>query len=147
VTVNGIRPGPVYAAVEDEEPVLEGYGESISETESGYAEIAEVIHNFRNDTTRLTATNSGSDVFPWGKQKYQDYIEHFVSLSDPSQASVKSEYSTEVELTDRLLRWTGLLDFSSDRDNFYYQYTRRLEQDGKTIREKHWQKVIPRDHN
>jgi hypothetical protein len=40
-----------------------------------------------------------------------------------------------------------LFDFTSDAGFFYYRYTRRLEQDGQIIREKHWEEAIPRDFN
>ncbi|HLF30842.1 MAG TPA: CocE/NonD family hydrolase [Xanthomonadales bacterium] len=138
---------PEFAAPVGTDPSPAGFGGSTAETVSGYAEISEVVHDFRRDTTRLTATNSGSTVYPWGKEYFRDYLEHHVSVANPGQAGVKSEYSNQVEVNGRVLKWTGLLEFSSDVENFYYRYTRRLQQDGETIREKHWEEVIPRDFN
>jgi hypothetical protein len=129
------------------DPSPPGFGESTAETESGYAEIAEVVHDFRKDTTRLIATNSGSTAYPWGSERYSDCLQHSVTVSDPAKAAVKSEYSNEVTLDDRVLKWTGFFEFSSDAGFFYYRYTRRLEQDGKIIREKSWEETIPRDFN
>jgi hypothetical protein len=40
----------------------------------------------------------------------------------------------------------GDLSFTSDRENFYYTYTRRALENGKLIREKTWKETIPRDH-
>jgi len=68
-------------------------------------------------------------------------------VSNPASARVRSEYSNQVELEDRVLKWTGVLDFSSDAENFYYDYTRILERNGEVIREKNWNEVIPRDFN
>ncbi len=138
---------PEFAPVRGEDPSPEGFGESTAETASGYAEIAEITHDFRTNSTRLSATNSGSTEYPWGLERYSDFLQHQVAVNDPSRASVNSEYSTEVRLEDRLLKWTGLLEFSSDAENFHYRYTRRLEENGEVLREKHWNEVIPRDFN
>jgi hypothetical protein len=35
--------------------------------------------------------------------------------------------------------------FSSDRENFRYQGTRKLWENGKLLREKSWDRSIPRD--
>ncbi|MSQ97677.1 MAG: CocE/NonD family hydrolase [Xanthomonadales bacterium] len=140
-------PPPVFTQEPTVDPSPPGFGESTAETESGYAEISKVTHDFRADTTRLLATNSGTTAYPWGSEHYSDYLEHFVSVVDPAHAGVNSEYSNEVVLDGRVLKWTGLFEFTSDTGFFYYRYTRRLEQDGKTIREKHWEEAIPRDFN
>ncbi|HMB60475.1 MAG TPA: CocE/NonD family hydrolase [Xanthomonadales bacterium] len=138
---------PDFPQALGDDPVPEGFGESVAETVSGYAEIREVTHDFRENTTRLTATNSGSTEYPWGKENFNDWLEHFVSVSNPASARVRSEYSNQVELKDRVLKWTGVLEFSSDAENFYYDYTRILERNGEVIRKKSWNEVIPRDFN
>jgi hypothetical protein len=59
---------------------------------------------------------------------------------------VRGEYSTEVKTTSgRLLRWESVVVFSSDRESFRYQGTRRVLENGKLVREKSWDKTIPRD--
>jgi hypothetical protein len=55
------------------------------------------------------------------------------------------KHRTEVELPGRKLVWDAELSFRSDRDNFHYSYRRRLTENGKTLREKTWTRVIPRD--
>jgi hypothetical protein len=55
-------------------------------------------------------------------------------------------HEIEVILPDRLLLWQAELDFSSDRENFYYRYTRRLHENGEVLREKSWSETIPRDY-
>jgi hypothetical protein len=51
----------------------------------------------------------------------------------------------ETELEGRMLLWEADLSFKSDLDNFYYQYSRRLSENGKKLREKSWTETIPRD--
>jgi len=50
-----------------------------------------------------------------------------------------------VQIDGRNLVWQGVLDFRSDRDNFYYTYTRRLFEGDQLIREKTWKETIARD--
>jgi hypothetical protein len=51
----------------------------------------------------------------------------------------------EVTLPNRTLVWEAELSFTSDRENFYYSYQRRLLENGKLLREKRWTDTIPRD--
>jgi len=55
-------------------------------------------------------------------------------------------HRTEVQLEGSSLLWEGRLSFSSDRENFYYQYSRKISENGETLREKSWQETILRDH-
>jgi hypothetical protein len=130
----------------EKSPKLEGYRSLPSETVSDYAEIKQVLRDERKRTTSVTATNSGGAEYPWGTMHYTEEIVHKASDDQPEAASVTSIYTITAELSDRTLKWEGLLDFSSDRDNFYYRYTRRLLQNGALLREKHWNEKIPRDH-
>jgi hypothetical protein len=52
----------------------------------------------------------------------------------------------EVTLEDRVLLWEAELSFRSDLENFYYEYTRRLSENGEQLREKTWTDTMPRDH-
>jgi hypothetical protein len=52
----------------------------------------------------------------------------------------------EVKLDERTLLWEAELSFDSDKENFYYEYTRRLSENGKQVREKTWSDTIPRDY-
>jgi hypothetical protein len=52
----------------------------------------------------------------------------------------------EVTLEDRVLLWEAELSFTSDRENFHYEYTRRLTEDGRRLRERTWTDTIARDH-
>jgi hypothetical protein len=70
----------------------------------------------------------------------------------PALSSVLSTYTTTIQLKeelneeqkDRSLKWTGILDFSSDEKTFHYKFKRILEKNGEVIREKEWQEEVPR---
>lgn len=127
------------------DPVLAGYNSLDAETNSGFAEIKEIIRNERTQTTKVIATNSGRDQYPWGVSSYTEEIVHEASDADPASASVRSKYSITHETGTEMLTWSGKLEFTSDIKNYYYHYTRYLEKNGKLLREKSWQRTIPRD--
>jgi hypothetical protein len=56
----------------------------------------------------------------------------------------ESTYTISIEQKGRILKWTGILDFSSDEKTFFYKYKRILEKNGKVIKEKEWVEDIPR---
>ena len=126
------------------DPELPNYKSITSETLSGYAEIKEVIRNERTQTTTLVATNSGSDQYPWGIGHYDQEIKHEVNDTDPAKTKLESTYSISVEKDEHLLKWTGILIFSSDENFYYYDYTRKLEGNGTLIRQKNWNEKITR---
>jgi len=63
----------------------------------------------------------------------------------PENTSVKGSHRLEVTLPDRVLLWDAELNFSSDLDNFYYHYVRRITENGELVREKEWAETIKRD--
>jgi len=93
----------------------------------------------------VLATNSGSDRYPWGIVNYTEAITHQVGDDSPAEAGVQSTYTTTVELPGRTLTLTGILDFTSDLRHYYYRYTRKLEENGRLIREKQWEETIARE--
>jgi hypothetical protein len=125
-------------------PKLDGYKSIASETPSGYPETKEVVRNERTRTTTVFATNSGSYKYPWGVHHNVESITSKVSDDNPANASVQSTYVISVELENRTLKWTGILDFTSDEKTFFYRYKRILEENGKVIKEKEWEEDIPR---
>jgi hypothetical protein len=44
-----------------------------------------------------------------------------------------------------MLRFESVVTFSSDRESFRYQGTRKLFENGKLVREKSWDRTFPRD--
>ncbi|TFG75684.1 MAG: CocE/NonD family hydrolase [Flavobacteriales bacterium] len=127
------------------DPELPGFNSLASETLSGFAEIKEVRRDEKTMTTSVMATNSGSDQYPWGIVDYTESIEHTVSDARPEQANVNSVYTNTVKKEDRELVWSGELKFSSDLEHFYYDYTRRLQENDRMIRVRHWTETINRN--
>jgi len=139
------RPQPHFLAPA-EDPQIEGYRTLSRGTVSGYSEITTVERNVPNASTRVVANDSGSDAYPWGTIHHADEIVYQASDEHPEVASVTSDMKQTVEVDGRNLVWQGLLDFRSDRENFYYTYTRRLFEDERLVREKTWRETLPRDH-
>ena len=128
-----------------ESPKLDGYESIDTGTSSGYGEISSVDRNPQTGEVTITAANSGAYRYPWGTENYRETIEHRSSDAHPENTAVRGTHRMEVMLKDRVLVWEAQLSFTSDLDNFYYRYTRKLEQDGELVREKTWTDTIPRD--
>jgi hypothetical protein len=128
-----------------ESPVLDGFESLDTGTSSGYGEISSVDRNPQTSEVTITATNSGASRYPWGTETYHETIEHRTSDAHPENTAVHGSHRMEVTLEDRVLVWEAELSFTSDRDNFYYRYTRRLEENGALVRERTWSDTIPRD--
>lgn len=141
----GERPRPEFLPPA-ESPRLPGYETLDVGTSSGYGEISSVDRNPQTGEARVRATNSGGMRYPWGTETYRETIEHISSDSDPAHTAVLGTHRMEVTLEDRVLLWEAELSFESDAENFYYDYTRRLSENGETLREKNWQRAFPRDH-
>ena len=112
---------------------------------SGYGEISAVIRNPRTGEAMVTATNSGATKFPWGTETFVETIEHKTSDAHPENTSMTGTHRLELQLEGRTLLWEGELSFTSDLENFYYEYSRKLSENGELVREKSWQETIPRD--
>jgi hypothetical protein len=128
-----------------ESPQLAGFESIDTGTSSGYGEISSVDRNPQTGEVTVTATNDGATRYPWGTETYQETIEHRTSDAHPENTSMTGSHRMEVTLKDRVLVWQADLSFTSDRDNFYYRYTRRLEENGELVREKTWTDTVPRD--
>jgi len=140
------RGAPGWLPIPEKEPRLAGYEALEMETPSAYGEISSVDRNPRSGKATVVATNNSAHRFPWGEERNTEKITHEAEDGKPEKASVRGEYSTEVKTTSgRLLRWESVVVFSSDRESFRYQGTRRVLENGKLVREKSWDKTIPRD--
>ena len=138
------RPQPNFLPpVED--PKLADHRSVIDVTASGYSEVTAVERNVPRAATKVVAKNSGRNEFPWGSISQADEIIYEAQDAHPEAASVTSEMKRTVQVGGRNLVFQGVLDFRSDRDNFYYVYTRRLSEGDREIREKTWTETIPRD--
>jgi hypothetical protein len=126
-------------------PSLPGYEDISLGTSSGYGEVSAVTRNPASGEATAVATNAGATQYPWGREDYRETIEHRTWEKEPWKTSMKGSHEIEVSLPDRTLLWRAELYFSSDRENFYYRYTRRLLENGQLLREKSWDDTIPRD--
>ncbi len=143
-----IPPGPETAPdflPPAESPSLPGYRTIDSGNPSGYGEISSVTRYPPTGDAAAVATNTGGTEYPWGTETYLEAIEHRTSDRAPENTSMRGTHEVEVTLEDRVLRWEAVLDFTSDLENFHYSYTRRLLKDGELVREKQWDRTIPRD--
>jgi hypothetical protein len=59
---------------------------------------------------------------------------------------MSGDFEIKMELGNRVLLLEGESVFSSDLDNFYLKYTRRLSENGELLRERTWSKTFARDH-
>ena len=94
----------------------------------------------------MVANNSGRNEVPWGSITQTDEIVYEANDEHPETASVSSQMKRVVRTEGRELTWKGILSFTSDRENFYYSYTRQLLAEDQLIREKTWNETIPRDY-
>ncbi len=140
----GDRPAPDFLPPA-ESPGLPGYVPLETGTSSGYGEIASVERDPQTGAAIARATNSGAMRYPWGTESHHEAIEHETSDAHPAETAMRGRHRMEVKLADRTLAWEGRLSFSSDAVNFYYSYTRKLSLDGRTVRERTWERTIPRD--
>jgi predicted acyl esterase len=140
------RPRPGYHPIEAREDRLPGFEPIDAGTPSGYGEISSVDRNPRTGKARVVATSSSASRFPWGEERNTESIIHEAEDRRPEAASVRGEYSTEVKLADRTLRFESVVVFRSDPENFFYSCVRRLLWNGALVREKAWEQTTPRDH-
>jgi len=131
------------------DPELPGYGylKVSDESVSGYAETRSIERIPLASKTRIVASGMSGSVYPWATIKYWEEMVHEAQDNDPARASVTGKTRYTIELDNRTLIVEGDLSFTSDRENFYYTYTKRLLENGKLIREKTWEETIPRDHH
>ncbi len=130
-------------------PELPGYSslKLDDESVSGYAETRSIERIPLTSKTRVLASGASGSVHLGAKIKYSEEIVHEAQDKDPARASVTGKTRYTVELAGRTLIVEGDLSFTSDRENFFYAYTRRVLENGKLIREKTWEEAIPRDHH
>ena len=143
-----IPPGPASTPAFDppaKGPELAGYRTIDMGNSSGYGEVSEIARDPETGEAVVTLENSSTYQFPWGRETWSEEIEHRTSDEHPENTSVHGLHSIETSLDNRTLRWEGELSIRRDRENLYYDFTRRLHENGELLREKHWKETIPRD--
>jgi putative CocE/NonD family hydrolase len=138
------RPRPSFLPPETD-PRLPGFERIEEETPSGYGEVSSIERNPQTGAAKVTATNQGVVRHPWGTERYKEVITHQTNDKNPAETSMGGSHRMVVELEGRTLVWEGELLFRSDRENFYYTYTRRLFENGALVREKSWSDSFARD--
>jgi hypothetical protein len=144
VVPKSTRPAPSFLPPEAS-PHMPGFEPLDTGTPSGYGEISEVTRNPQTGAVTAVATNSGSERHPWGIERYEERIEHSTSDAHPENTSMTGTHRMEVDLPDRKLKWEAKLVFRSDLEAYHYEYERRVYENGKLLREKHWTQRFPRD--
>ena len=142
------RPAPEFLSPAESAPTLPGFGSLVAaegeSTTSGYAEVEGLVYDEKTGQATLVATNSSGALYPWGQGLRSQKITHSTNKHDPTNTSVRTEYSRTVIVGERELLFEAVLDFHSDLENFYYVYTRRVIENGVLLREKTWDATIPR---
>jgi hypothetical protein len=140
----GERPAPRFLPPA-EDPQLAGFETLDLGTPSGYGEVSDVRYNPRTGEITAIATNSNAARYPWGTERYSERIEHRTSNAHPEASAVSFSNRFDVELPGRTLVWEGETEFRGNAEAWHYRYTRRVSENGKLVREKHWEERFPRD--
>jgi hypothetical protein len=127
------------------DPELAGFGAAESATVSGYAELSDVVRDAEAGTATVTLTNSTTSTYPWGSIKSTENLVHRTNDLDPAQTSFSGSYGITIELSERVLNVTGIINFRSDAENFYFLYTKRIQLNSEVLRERTWRETIQRD--
>jgi hypothetical protein len=134
---------PRYPAIEPAPPMPEHV---TSKGDTWPPQDWTVTRDLMTGTTRVFWSGNDESQFPWGRMKDHEQMSYEVADSKPETSKVHGEGSTTVELPNRVLVWSVVLDIRSDAKNFYYHFERHLTENGKEIRAKAWDDTIPRDH-
>ncbi|MFT7565009.1 MAG: hypothetical protein ACI8ZT_002672, partial [Bacteroidia bacterium] len=139
------RPVPAFEPPA-ENPLAPGYSSlDIAGTSSGYGEVSEVKRDPQTGETAIRASTQSGQKLPWGIEYYSEEIKYSTSDSHPENTTQTGKHSFRVVMDGRELLWEGDTKLSSDRENFYYKYVRRLSENGVLLREKIWRQTLPRD--
>ena len=126
-------------------PTLAGFETLDSGNSTGYAAITEIRMDPETGEAYGFATNSGATKYPWGIARFEEEIEHRTSDDNPANTSVTGRYALTEELEDRTVRFEQDVSFTSDEENFYLKFDRRVLVDGELYGENQWDEAIERD--
>ena len=99
--------------------------------------------------THISVHSTSAADYPWGRRASDQNLIYDIDDNRPEAAELHSDNSITLSLDNgsRVLVYRGWMDFEGDRDNVYYRYRRTLLENGIQIREKSWEKTVPRDHH
>jgi putative CocE/NonD family hydrolase len=106
-------------------------------------------HTVRDDarqSTRVEWSGKSESEEDGGHVSDRERLIYEVEDARPEAASIRGEADHEVHLPGRLLSWKARLELRSDRERFYYRLRRELHEDGRLVRQRTWEELIPRDH-
>jgi hypothetical protein len=101
-----------------------------------------------NEAEGVTTYTTGDDeTFTIGdvSVKRHEKNRYTARDADPAHASYTALSEYAIDLPGRALRFDGQCNVTSDEKNFHIEVTRRLSENGKIVREKRWDKTIPRN--
>jgi uncharacterized protein len=133
---------PHFPAIEPAPP----FKEATSSEETWPPKNWSVTRDLMTSTTRVSWNGKDESDFLWGKMKGYEEMSYVVADDKPEASTVHADASTTVELPNRTLVWSVVLDLRSDAKNFHYHFERGLTENGKLIRQNSWDDTIPRDH-
>lgn len=142
-------PGGIGPAPQFKEPVsspsLPGFHGLDTGNSTGYAEISKIERDEKTGEAFGVARNATSSQFPWGKEHFEESIEHRTSDTKPAETSVIGIYALTEELEDRTIRMEQEVEFKSDEKNFRMNFKRRIKVNGELLHENEWDEIFPRD--
>ena len=107
-------------------PTVAGFKALDSGNSTGYAAITEIKTDPETGEAYGFATNTGATQYPWGIERFEEELEHRTSDENPANTSVIGRYVLTEELEDRTIRFEQDVSFTSDEDNFYLRFDRRV---------------------
>lgn len=104
-----------------------------------------VIRDVSNSTASVEW--EGESRWEIGKRRYSSIDKTIYQTDDidPANSSFRGESVRTIRLVDRTLELKTIIYLRSDKDNFYVQFTRRIYEGKKLIKERTWRETIPRE--
>jgi predicted acyl esterase len=102
--------------------------------------------NYNPDTGEAVYTCGEDEQWNIGDKTYcrKELNTWKVNDNDPAHASYKAVTTYDIYLPDRDIRLIGIFNFTSDEKTFNLNVTRRLLENEEIVREKKWNRLIPR---
>ena len=146
VPAAGPRSAPVFARVEGAMGAAAPGGEEGLNLSSNVPGLKWTVSRDPAAQTASVEWRGGSSTtFDWGREDVREVMIFKADDLHPESSSVHGEAETTILLPGRELRWLGVLDTTSDRENFYVGYRRELYQNGALLRLREWKSTVPRD--
>ncbi|MCE2612127.1 CocE/NonD family hydrolase [Flavobacteriaceae bacterium D16] len=127
------------------DPKLPDFRKLSQGSSSGFAEVNRVEYDTLTQTRTVVAINNWEEAFPWGTYENYESIVHSTSDLDPAITSVEAEYGVNIKLAERQINLETEFLFRSDRDSFYYDYTRSIRENDSLLKAASWEEHIKRD--